>query len=369
MIADMDDPLPLSTLLSQVLVALTVEFDNEFERQLPHRTTDYGSTSGSFQGPWLVSLAMWENCMRFVGEEGVTVRSLEELARTPTNLNGMERWGYVTVVPDPIDVRPKPPRTSWVIHVTPAGRKAQKIWRPLFAVIEKRWKTRFGEDEIGELRESLSYLVNQFDLELPDCLPILRYGLFSTGPNYKGSKRITHENGGSFNLSLSALLSRVLLTFAMEFEREEDLSLAISANVVRILGPTGVRVHELPRLSGVSKETIKMSIGFLEKGGYLAFESDPTTKASKSVRLTAKGSQAQDAYSRRLDVIERRWLRCFGKDVIARLRTSLTRLVINPGLINELRLYSDGWRASGPRLEVLPHYPMITHRGGFPDGA
>jgi len=29
--------LPLSALLSQVLVAFTIECDNEFERQLPHR--------------------------------------------------------------------------------------------------------------------------------------------------------------------------------------------------------------------------------------------------------------------------------------------------------------------------------------------
>jgi len=46
--------------------------------------------------------------MRFIGEEGVTVRALEELARTPTNLNGMETWGYVLVEPDPADTRPKP---------------------------------------------------------------------------------------------------------------------------------------------------------------------------------------------------------------------------------------------------------------------
>ena len=31
--------LPLSTLLSQALVAFTIEFDNEFEHQMPHRTT------------------------------------------------------------------------------------------------------------------------------------------------------------------------------------------------------------------------------------------------------------------------------------------------------------------------------------------
>jgi hypothetical protein len=47
--------LPLSTLLSQVLVAFTSEFDNEFERLMPPRTTNHVSATGSNHGPWLVS--------------------------------------------------------------------------------------------------------------------------------------------------------------------------------------------------------------------------------------------------------------------------------------------------------------------------
>jgi hypothetical protein len=34
--------LPISALLSQTLVAFTIEFDNEAERRMPHRTTGYG---------------------------------------------------------------------------------------------------------------------------------------------------------------------------------------------------------------------------------------------------------------------------------------------------------------------------------------
>src|SRR5579862_4464294 len=80
----MDERLPLPSLLSQALVAFTIEFDNEAERTLPHRTTRHGSTSGLARGPWLVSQVMWSNCMRFVSEEGITVRELERVARTKT---------------------------------------------------------------------------------------------------------------------------------------------------------------------------------------------------------------------------------------------------------------------------------------------
>jgi hypothetical protein len=54
----MNGRLPLPTLLSHALVAFTIEFDNEFEHRVPHRTTNHGST-GSRSSPWLVSMVMW----------------------------------------------------------------------------------------------------------------------------------------------------------------------------------------------------------------------------------------------------------------------------------------------------------------------
>ena len=72
--------LPLSALLSQVLVAFVIEFDNEFERQMPHRTTDHGRTQGQGKVPWLVSMAMWSTCMRFITTEGITVGELARKA-------------------------------------------------------------------------------------------------------------------------------------------------------------------------------------------------------------------------------------------------------------------------------------------------
>src|SRR5277367_6483464 len=161
-------PFPLPTLLYHALVAFTIEFDNEFEHRMPHRTTNFTPESGRAQGPWLVSMTMWSTCMRFVGDEGIGVAALEALARTKTNLNGMQRWGYITV-------------SSNLIRATPKGRQAQEIWRPLFTEIEQRWRDRFGRDEIENLRVSLGALNTQMNVDLPDCLPILGHGLFSAG--------------------------------------------------------------------------------------------------------------------------------------------------------------------------------------------
>jgi DNA-binding MarR family transcriptional regulator len=366
--------LPLATLLSHALVAFTIEFDNEAEHQMPHRTTRHGSTPGLRHGPWLVSLVMWSNCLQFVGEEGVRVAELENRARTKTNLSGMERWGYVAVEPDPADRRRKPPRSAGVIRATPAGRKAQEVWRPLFGAIEKRWEARFGKEEIDRLRESLRALINQFDADLPDCLPILGYGLFSRGPSRERLAGPKCEGRLRPDLPLAALLSRALLAFAIEFERESEFSLAVSANVLRVLHEKGVPVRDLPLLTGVSKEGISMAMGILRKKNAVVIEPDQTGSRGKAARLTPQGREAQDAYRRFVGTIEKRWEGRFGKDRMRVLRESLDRLVGDgtaqgSPLFGGLAPYSDGWRASARKTHTLPHYPMVLHRGGFPDGS
>ncbi len=341
--------LPLSTLLSQALVAFTIELDNEFERQVPHRTSNFKSRDG----PWLVSVVMWWNCMRFVGEEGIRVGELERLARTKTNLNGMERWGYITIEAGP--------RSGQLIRATPKGWKAQEVWRRLIGEIERRWQARFADELIHQLRESLGALVSQLGGDLPDCLPILGYGLFSRPLPSHDRKGV-----GAFDLPLPALLSRTLLAFAIEFERESDLSLAISANVLRVLNEKGVRVRDLPLLTGVSKEAISMALGFLRKKGIAVIEPDPAGSRAKMARLTATGRAAQDAYLQLIEIVEERWKTRFGGEIIRALLNVLERVVSDPAAIEP---YAEGWRAQVPKPGTLPHYPTVLHRGGFPDGS
>jgi DNA-binding MarR family transcriptional regulator len=367
--------LPLSTLLSQVLVAFTIEFDNEFERRVRHRTTALGLLPGSGHAPWLASLVMWSNLMQFVRQEGVTVAELQHLAHTAKlSLTGMERWGYIVVAPDPAGSRPKPPRRDWVVRPTAAGRRAQEVWRPLFGIVEERWQARFGADHIARLRDSLAALIGEFDVELPEYLPVLGYGLVAEVFDNKAQAPAERASGVAARLHLPALLSKVLLAFTIEFERESEVSLAISANVMRILGAEGVRVRDLPRLSGVSKEAIAMALGFLEKRRYVVVEPDPAASRTKVVRLMPKGRKARDAYLHLLTVVEERWQARFGQDAIGTLRESLERLAGEPTaqlspLFRGLEPHPGGWRASARKPGTLPHYPMVLHRGGFPDGS
>lgn len=230
--------LPLPTLLSQSLVAFTIEFDNEAERRIPYYTTQHGAAKGTLPKPWLVSMAMYLNCMQFLDENGMSARELVRTARARTNFHGMVRWGYITVKPDLSGARAKPPKADWIVCPTEAGQTAQEIWRPLIGVIEDRWKQRFGSERVELLISSLAEVENQFDLDLPDCLPILTYGLCSNTTKYRT------KSAQSANPQLPVLLARVLLAFALEYERKSELSLAMSANAVRVLDGDGIPVRE-----------------------------------------------------------------------------------------------------------------------------
>ena len=215
----MDDSDPLATLLSQVLVAFTIELDNEFEHQI--------SAAGA-HAHFLVSLVMWSNFMRFVPDGGLPVRELSARACVAKgaphpSLPGMERWGYVRLERDPADTRPKPPRADWIVRATGHGRTAQEVWRPLPAVIEDRWRARFGAEVIEQLRDSLGAVAQQIDVELPAYLPVLGHGLVPA--HFDDSRPVTVRDAGAADLP--ALASQVLLAFALEFERESELSLAI----------------------------------------------------------------------------------------------------------------------------------------------
>ena len=358
--------LPLPALLSQVLVAFTIEFDNEFEHQVPHRTTNHGATAGSRRVPWLVSRVIWSNFMRFVDEQGTTIRDLQRLVRMPAKSMRIwvtrmsEWWGYIVVESKAAGTPSKRMHPDAVVIPTPGGRKALEVWRTLEDLIETRWRERLGGDTVDRLHERLSSIVSQIDVDLPDSLPILGYGLFSSAPE-------SAEAAVSTSLYLPSLLSRVLLWFAIEFERGSEVSLAISANVLRLVGEEGAAVRDLPRMAAVSKEAIATSLSFLIKRGYAA-------KGGKLLLLTSTGRKAQETYRQRVWAIEERWQTQFGTSALAHLRESLEDLVGDPAaqrspLFGGLDPYPDGWRASVPKPEGLPHYPMILHRGGFPDGS
>jgi methyltransferase (TIGR00027 family) len=367
--------LPLSALLSKALVAFTVEADNETEHRLAHRTQDYGTAPGAPLGaPWLTSLLMYANCLRHLPDAGITVAELRDRARTGTNLDGMRRWRYVTFTPDP--GRGKRPRPDALIRPTGWGIEARDTWQPVTADVESRWRDRLGGDAFGALRAALADVAARLDPRLPDCLPILGYGL-NTRRRQGGKDAALAaplDQAGQADIAdlpLWALLSRPLRAFAEQYEAGQGPSLAVSANILRVLTADGVYTKDIGALGGVSKESVAMALGVLRKAGAVVEGPDARASRFKVTRLTADGVALRDEYPPRAAGVERDWRGRFGDAPVTALREALEPLAAGdpPPLSAGLEPYPDGWRARVPRPAVLPHYPMTLHRGGYPDGS
>ena len=147
---------PLSTLLAQVLVAHTIELDNEFERR-------FAEAGG---GARVTSLVMWSNLLRFVGD-GISVGDLVaavglQKPRVLSALGGVERWRYVEITPTRGSRAPRERRDGYgsarglkdssFVRLTPAGRRAVAIWPELHGEIAGRWRDRLGATEVDAAR-------------------------------------------------------------------------------------------------------------------------------------------------------------------------------------------------------------------------
>jgi hypothetical protein len=355
-------PLPLSTLLSFAWTAFTIEIDNAFEMRMPHRTTRGGGSSG----PWLVSHAMWWTCMRFVDATGIHLRDLEARARTRTNLNGMIRWGYV-VAETASDEPVKRARSgNPLIRARRNGLRARDVWQPLPEEVEHRWRQRIGDAAIDDLIGALGMLVTDLDPCLPDCMPILGYGLRSSSPLRHAQPADTSAQ----TLPLVVMLARVLLAFTLEYECAAGLSLAIGANVLRLIEADGIHVRDMPRAAGASKEAIAMALGLLQRRQLAEVTAEGRSRVT---RLTPSGVDALAEYQRTVRTIETQWRTRFGPERIVHLRQALETVVTGPSgealLTEALTAPPDGWRAATRPPHTLPWQPMVLHRGGYPDGA
>ncbi len=369
-------PLPLPALVSQALVAHTIELDNEAEHRLPHRTTRRQGADAGRAGPWLVSFALYANVLQYLDNDEVTVAALRTRARTERLLlNGLLRWGYIAVTPPAGQPLRKPPQGDATVRARRAGLRARDVWSTLPAVIDDRWRGRLGAAAFDRLDRALRAVFDALSIEPPAYLPVIH----PTQGGKVDEPRPRDVSSGAHgalpaNGSLSPLLSGVLYAFTVDFEADARISLPICANTLRVLDAAGTRPGDLPRLTGVSREGNAMCAGWLERHGCAMSGPDTTARRGKVIRLTPKGEKAQQKYRRLLRATEESWRTRFGAAAVDDLRAALEDIVgdgtfeaspLAPGLVP----HPDNWRAQVRRPEILPHHPMVLHRGGYPDGS
>jgi DNA-binding MarR family transcriptional regulator len=362
---------PLSTLLSQVLIAFTVELDNEFER----RFQDAGG------GARVTSLTMWANLLRFVGD-GTSVGELVEAVGLPkqqalSRLGGVERWRYVTVGPATGKREgygsARGTKDEWSVRFTPAGERAAAIWPALPGEIEARWRGRFGARTIDGLAAALRAVEKRIEVALPAFLPVV-----SSTSDMALELPSVETRPAPSDLPLVALLAHALMAYTVDFEARAALSLPLAANAVRVLGKEATPVPELPARTGISKEAVAVSLTSLSRTEYVVVEGAPASR--RTIRLTSAGRELQDDVRRLHSRIRKMWEGQHGATIVGRLHESLDRVLEHPDLAAGLTPYPDGWRAGKPYAAQtdamladptarLPRYPMVLHRGGWPDGS
>ena len=323
--------------LSKLLVAYTIDFDNDVEERMPHSTTR-GPAAHSGQGPWLVSRAMWSNFLRFVPDDGLELDAAESLTRI-TNLHGMMRWGYVAVDRD-------------VIRPTRAGARARDLFGEIAPEVDARWLQRFGP----ALGDALAPAV---DTTLPWAIPVAWNDPLPPGWS---SMFVAADDLGS-------LLSRAVIALTLGVEDHSRVPTQFSANAMRVV-TDGTRIRDVAALAGISKEAGAMSVKYLLTHGLV-------TESDRMLSLTDRGRRAQAGRPKILAAVESAWRRAYGGAALGAARDALAQ----PELLREaLRPPENGWRAHPPYLAqtrrlladpvaALPEHPMVLHRGGFPDGS
>jgi hypothetical protein len=188
---------------------------------------------------------------------------------------------------------------------------AKKIWPSLPALIEQRWRARFGADEIDVLPRGLQACVDRSTVELPQEFVDVR----------ERSRPFPQRQGRPpRDLPLPVLLSQVLLALALDFERESPTPLALCANAIRVIGDTGIPERDIRRLTGSSPET--SGIGW-QLEPYIVVGRDPAQARGKLVRLSPLGLDARPRYDRMTVAIETRWRDAFGAARVSALRRAL----------------------------------------------
>ena len=367
----------LSSLLSQALVAHTIEIDNEAEPQLPHRTTRGDDSEAVHGAPWLVSFPLWANVLQYLdGHEARTVADLRTSARTDRLLlAGLRRWGYVAVTPPANQPLMNPPQEDATVRARKGARRAMEVWRTLPAVVDERWRTRLGPPVVDRLERALRTIFGALTIDPPAYMPVIhptQGGKVEQAPPIRRHGRCARTAPARRRPLLPPQRGaprlharrRVGGADGAGHQRQHPARAHHFGDAHRGPAPPDRRVprgqRHVRRVAGTP--------GLRRDGA----GSDGIPRAVAPAH--AEGSKAQQSARRVLDTTEMAWRTRFGSVAMADLTAALEQIVgdgsfsgspLAPGLVP----YDGTWRAALRRPEALPHHPMVLHRGGYPDGS
>ena len=198
-------------------------------------------------------------------------------------------------------------------------------------------------------------VVEEIDRPLPEFLPLVE------APHRRMTVPVAPVSRPPEELHLLSLLAQLLTELTLTFEARSSHSLATCAALVRPLGAEPVLVRDLPDVTGVAAKDWDAGVKQLERSGVVAVGTSSGKPKGKTIRLTDGGLEVQAEYPSLLADVERP-----GAERCRDVRVELERVVGDA--LEWTRPYPDNWRARRP-VTTLPHQPIVSHRGGYPDGS
>ena len=203
--------------------------------------------------------------------------------------------------------------------------------------VEKSWSVRFGQ-AFEQLVRSLAAIEHSLELEFPNH--ITGYGLGDealTGGNYlpaeEGPPRIPGRgtewpvvirstNRPSINLPLSTLLSRVLTSFALDYESDLLGRLGLTVLFFRHIPDSGITLAEAREHQDITGKGTSLH----ERHMNVVIQPGKPSDGTRMVYPTPKTRLARDAYPHQVARVESRWQKQHGRPTMSALRSSLASL-------------------------------------------
>lgn len=266
------------------------------------------------------TLDLWANLLRAIGQAGID--------RSGTERSGIER----SDLPEVLRLSKRAVRTrlataarhGWIeerklgrgratVQLTERGSDVAARWKLIEASAEKAWCEQAGPERADRLGAALRKVVAALPLEHPHYPA--SYGAADasiTGGNGVDWKAVPRLRSNTVSdLALSALVSQVLVAFAMEYEERSPVALSLSTSVIARIPAEGRPLRGMGHSGGVSA---------LVRHGFLRVGSD---HGKELVYLTPKGHAVSAAHDERIHAIEMEWNNRFGAESMAELRSAL----------------------------------------------
>ena len=305
---------PLPTLLSHALIGFEQEYDT--------------LAAGDALAPLL---GVWANVLRVIDDDGLDQRDLGAraiLAKRAVRVvvRDLQAQGWLTIE------KVANVRGLNVLRLTAAGRQARATGERLGAAVEERWRRRYGATRIDDLRTALAAIAATIAVELPHYLS--GYGPGDggiTGGHYlaeqPGPPRIPARGeewpvvlrrSQASELPLFALVSIVLASFAIDYERERLGDLRSASTLLQDIVDEGVPLDRVRDrgVTGSGRSTPERHL-------VVVVERRQRGTATQLVLPTPKARRIRDSYPHLVMAIERNWQVQHGARTMAQLRAAL----------------------------------------------